>query len=156
MKSLEERILRKNQHKLYLIILSIVFFVIATYTTIWEINYYINFGGLKKTTATVVAHEYENDLKYDVISYDVDNVTYRKTTTYLSKNEINDKITIYYDEDNPAFGVVYSLDYRRIAYPIITVSLIFVTVGLIVVYNVAYRDIILKEKLKKLENKVKK
>ena len=124
---------RKNQYKLLIAILMIVFLSIICYTICWEINYYSKYNHFKKVTAEVVAYEIDGDKKYDVLEYVVDSSYYQNVTSYQSKNKIGDKISIYYDINNP-LGVIYSRDYRRYVLPIICVLLGIVCSSFVIIY----------------------
>lgn len=129
--------LRKNQYKLLIAILMIVFLSIVGYTVYWEINYYSKYNHFKKVTAEVVAYEVDGDKKYDVLEYVVNSSYYQNITSYESKNKIGDKISIYYDTNNP-LGVIYSRDYRRYVLPIICVLLGVVCSSFVVIYKKSF------------------
>lgn len=129
--------LRKNQYKLLIAILMIVFLSIVGYTVYWEINYYSKYNHFKKVTAEVVAYEVNGDKKYDVLEYVVNSSYYQNITSYESKNKIGDKISIYYDTNNP-LGVIYSRDYRRYVLPIICVLLGAVCSSFVVIYKKSF------------------
>lgn len=133
MKDSSEQDLRKSQYKLIISLLLIIFVAILVYTIIWEVNYQNKYGFFQKTTAEVVDHEVIDNQIYDVIEYTVDSVDYRKTTSYVSKNNVGDKITIYYDESSP-IGVIYNQDNRVIILPIITITFGVVCVCLVITY----------------------
>lgn len=115
------RELKKKQYLLYVCIMIFFFLVMFTYTLVWCIQYNKNYGFFVKTEATVVEHNSEEGKMYDVLEYEVDNVIIHNTSSYISKNNIGDKITIYYDSNNPS-GFITKLDNRRIVLPIITAS----------------------------------
>lgn len=143
--------LKKSQYRLIIYLSILVFCVLLIYTIIWEVNYNNKYGYFIKTEAIVIEYEYDGNLKYDVLEYfDKNNVLCRKTTTYQSKNEIGDKITIYYDENNSSSGVIYSIDSKTYLLPIITILFGLTSIGIIVMYFVLF-----KSKLKK-GNKSKK
>lgn len=129
--------LRKNQYKLLIAILMIVFLSIVGYTVYWEINYYSKYNHFKKVTAEVVAYEVDGDKKYDVLEYVVNSSYYQNITSYESKNKIGDKISIYYDTNNP-LGVIYSRDYRRYVLPIICVLLGAVCSSFVLIYKKSF------------------
>ncbi len=129
--------LRKNQYKLLIAILMIVFLSIVGYTVYWEINYYSKYNHFKKVTAEVVAYEVDGDKKYDVLEYVVNSSYYQNITSYESKNKIGDKISIYYDTNNP-LGVIYSRDYRRYVLPIICVLLGTVCSSFVLIYKKSF------------------
>lgn len=129
--------LRKNQYKLLIAILMIVFLSIVGYTVYWEINYYSKYNHFKKVTAEVVAYEVNGDKKYDVLEYVVNSSYYQNITSYESKNKIGDKISIYYDTNNP-LGVIYSRDYRRYVLPIICVLLGAVCSSFVLIYKKSF------------------
>lgn len=115
------RELKKKQYLLYVCIMIFFFLVMFTYTLVWCIQYNKTYGFFVKTEATVVEHNSEEGKMYDVLEYEVDNVVIHNTSSYISKNNIGDKITIYYDSNNPS-GFITKLDNRRIVLPIITAS----------------------------------
>lgn len=111
--------LKKKQYLMYIVIMLVLFVVMLTYTVVWCFDYNKRYGFFVKTEAVVVEHVTESGKLYDVLEYDVDGVVLLNKTSYISQNNIGDKITIYYDENNPS-GFVTKLDGRRIALPIIT------------------------------------
>ena len=133
----QEKEVRRKQYKLLLTIMTILFLGILCYTIIWQINYYTKYNHFEKVSAQVVEHEIIGEEVYDVLQYNVDGVEYRKTTSYISKNEIGDKVTIYYDTNSP-IGVIYSLDYRRYALPIISAMIGAVCLAFYVIYFISY------------------
>lgn len=154
MQGINEKDIRKNQYKLYLIVFAIVVCFLIIYTIIWEINYYRDYGYFKKTSAEVVDHEKDGELLYDIIVYEVNNVYYKKTTSYISKNEINDIITIYYDENNP-IGVIYNLDYRRIVLPLLCGGLVIILTTLSIMYIFNFNTMQNKKNYKKKQKNKK-
>ena len=104
---------------MYIVIMLVLFVVMLTYTIIWCFDYEKRYGFFVKTEAVVVEHSTDAGKLYDVLEYTVDGVVLLNTTSYLSRNNIGDKVTIYYDENNPS-GFVTKLDGRRVALPIIT------------------------------------
>ena len=133
----QEKEVRRRQSKLLLTIMTLLFLGILGYTIIWQINYYTKYNHFEKVTAEVVDHEIDGEVVYDVLQYNVDGVEYRKITSYISKNEIGDKITIYYDINSP-IGVIYSLDYRRYVLPIISAMFGAVCVAFYIIYFISY------------------
>ena len=128
---------RKSQYKLLLNLLLIIFLAITAYTIFWEVRYIIRYNHFQKVEAEVVDHEIDGENVYDVLEYFVDGVEYRKTTSYQSKNEIGDVIVVYYDIQSPV-GVIYSLDYRRYALPIITVMMGAVYLSFYFMYKISF------------------
>lgn len=128
--------IRKSQHKLILCLILFVFLVMLGYTIIWEIDYYKRYGFFTKTTANVIEHETIEGNEYDVIEYTVNGVEFHKTTEYLSKNEVGDKIIIYYDETNP-IGVIYSIDIKTWLLPVLT-SVFGVAIILLIILYINY------------------
>ncbi|MBE5738272.1 MAG: hypothetical protein E7354_00855 [Clostridiales bacterium] len=129
--------LKKRQYLLYVIIMLVLLAVMLVYTIVWCINYKRDYGFFIKTEAVVVEHKTEEGKMYDVLEYYVDDVVFLNTSSYLSKNNIGDKITIYYDETNPS-GFITKLDSRRIALPIITTAYGVVSAVLTVMYFMTY------------------
>ena len=128
-----ERELRLKQLRLILIIMLVIFVAMLSYTIYWCADYKNKYGFFVETQAKVTEHvEIANDM-YDVLEYDVKGVTFKKTTTYFSKNKVGDVITIYYDKNNPT-GVIYSLDNNRIILPTISLAFGVVVTALIVLY----------------------
>lgn len=125
--------LRKKQVQLILIILAFLSILFISYTVYWEIDYNKKYGYFKSINAEVVDHNVIDELEYDVLEYDVGGITYLHTTSYISKNHIEDKITIYYDANNPN-GVIYSLDSRRIVLPILSALFLLASIGVYVFY----------------------
>lgn len=113
------------------------FLVMLTYTLVWCIQYNNKYGFFVKTEATVVEHNSEGGKMYDVLEYEVDNVVIHNTSSYISKNNIGDKITIYYDRNNPS-GFITKLDNRRIALPIVTASYGVVCASLSIMFFTTY------------------
>lgn len=132
-----EKEARRKQYKLFLIVLTLLFLGILCYTIIWQVNYYTKYNHFEKVTAEVIDHEIDGEDVYDILQYYVDGVEYQKTTNYLSKNEIGDKITIYYDVNSP-IGVIYSLDYRRYVLPIISAIMGAVSIAFYIIYFITY------------------
>lgn len=128
-----ERELRIKQLRLLLIVLLVIFVAMLSYTIFWCTSYNRNYGFFEKTTAEVIEHVEIKDEYYDVLEYTVDGNIFHKTTSYPSKNNIGDVITIYYDTNNP-IGVIYSLDNKRIILPVISAIFGVGVVALIVVY----------------------
>jgi len=125
--------IRKGQFKLLLFLLSAIFLIMLVITIIFEINYYNKYGFFKRTTAEVTAHEEIDGVLHDVLEYDAFGVTYIITAERESQNNVGDKFTIYFDENNP-IGIIYSLDYRRVMLPTITLIVQFIDVVLILYY----------------------
>ena len=133
MQDLYEKELRIKQLRLILCVMFVIFLFMFVYTLYFVVDYNKEYGFFKKTTAEVVEHKKIENYTYDVINYSVDGNEYVITTEYFSKNEIGDKIKIYYDVNNP-IGIIYSLDSRRIVLPIIASLFFCVYVALLVVY----------------------
>lgn len=133
----EERYARKSQYKLLLTLLTVVFLIIAGYTIFWEVRYLIKYNHFQGVEAEVIEHEIDGENTYDVITYSVDGVEYETTTKYQSKNEIGDKIIVYYDTNSP-IGVIYSLDYRRYVLPIISILVGGVYLYFLILYKKSY------------------
>lgn len=131
------RELKKKQYLLYIIIMLVLFVVMLVYTVVWCVNYNKKYGFFVKTTATVVEHNSDEGKLYDVLEYYVDGVVVLNTTSYLSRNEIGDKITIYYDSTNPT-GFVTKLDSRRIVLPVITTIYGVASAALTIMYFTTY------------------
>ena len=130
--------IRKSQHKLILCLVFFVFIVMLGYTIIWEIDYHNRYGYFVKTTANIIDYEIIEGNTYDVIEYTINNVEYQKTTEYLSKNKVGDRITIYYDKNNP-IGVIYSIDIKTWLLPTITSVFGVVTISLTILYINYYK-----------------
>lgn len=128
---------RQSQHKLLLTILFIFLLIVVAYTTFWEIRYYTKYNHFQKVEAQVVSHVEKDGKTYDELRYFVDGIEYYKETSYESKNEIDDTVIVYYDVDSP-IGIIYSLDYRRYAYPIISIMLCAVWVSFFIMYKISY------------------
>ena len=133
-----EKDLRINQLKLITLVMLAIFIAIVTYTVYWFIDYNRHYGFFQKTEAEVVEQVELEGVTFDVLFYEIDGIEYKVTSDMKSKNDVGDIITIYYDEDNP-LGIIYSLDNRRIALPIITVCFGVCCVALIVTYILIYR-----------------
>lgn len=125
--------LRKKQVRLIIIVLAFLSVVFIGFTIYWEIDYKKKFGYFSKVKAEVVDHAVVDNIEYDVLEYDVGENTYRHTTSYKSKNHIEDVITIYYDKNNPT-GVIYKLDGKRISLPIISSLFMMTSIGVYVFY----------------------
>ena len=134
-----EKDLRINQLKLISILFLVVFVFMLVYTIYFMIDYNKHYGFFIKTNAEVIEHKEIDNKIYDVLSFEIDNNVYKVTTDYVSKNDVGDVVTIYYDETNP-LGIVYSLDNRRIVLPILTTSFGVLSIGLFVVYLLIYRS----------------
>lgn len=133
----ELKVLRKRQYRFFLIILTMVFLVVLGYTIYWEVDYHSKYN-FKKVTAKVIEHVVEGDNVYDKIFYTVNGNGYEKTVTdYTSKNDINDEIIVYYDNDKPN-GIIYSLDNRRYLLPIVSVMIGAVTLTFVIMYKMSY------------------
>lgn len=146
-----ERELRLKQLRLILIIMLVIFVAMLSYTIYWCADYKEKYGFFVETQAVVDSHvEIAGDM-YDVLKYDVNNVTFKKTTTYFSKNDVGDEITIYYDKNNPS-GVIYSLDINRIILPVISLVFGVVVTALIVIYYL----LVIGDKKKKVKHNKKK
>ena len=131
------RELKKRQYLMYIVIMLVLFVVMLTYTIIWCFDYEKRYGFFVKTEAVVVEHSTDAGKLYDVLEYTVDGVVLLNTTSYLSRNNIGDKVTIYYDENNPS-GFVTKLDGRRVALPIITSVYGVVSMILTIMYYSVY------------------
>ncbi len=131
------RELKKKQYLMYIIIMLVLFVVMLTYTIIWCFDYEKRYGFFVKTEAVVVGHSTDAGKLYDVLEYTVDDVVLLNTTSYLSRNNVGDKVTIYYDENNPS-GFVTKLDGRRVALPIITSVYGIASMVLTIMYYSAY------------------
>lgn len=137
-----ERELRLGQLRLVLIVMTVVFVAILSYTIAWQCNYNEKYGFFKKCQAKVVeqVRDDEGELRDVLLYFDDDGVEYRLTADYDSNKQVGDKITIYYDENNP-FGVIYSLDGKRIWLPVLT-SLFGVGCGVLcVIYILSYKNV---------------
>ncbi len=128
--------LRKSQNQLIVGMFGLLFVVMLVFTTLWVTKYNRDIADFARAEATIVDHAVD-DYVYDIIEFEVKNVIYRKTTPYISRNSVNDKIVVYYDTKNPT-TVIYGLDARRIWLPIITVVFGMAFVGLIVLHFVTY------------------
>lgn len=115
----------------------IIFLIVLGYTIYWEINYYTKYNHFEKVSAEVIGHDTENGVTYDVLQYFVNGSDYQSTTPYSSRNEIGDKITVYFDKDNP-MGIIYSRDYRRYVLPIISILMGAVFVSFCVIYKISF------------------
>lgn len=142
----EEKELRLNQLRLIVIVMSLIFAFMLVYTCYFIIDYKDKYGFFEKATAEVIEHQEINGKEYDLLSYKVDGNEFRITTEYESKNNIGEKITIYYDTNNP-LGVVYSLDSRRVLLPILTSVFAVANIALIVMYILIRKGIIGKNKV---------
>lgn len=150
----EEKELRLNQLKLIVLVVTLIFAFMLIYTIYWLVDYNKQYGFFEKTTAVVVEHQEIDGKKYDLLSFDVDGNEYRVTTKYESKNDIGDRVKIFYDKNYPV-GVIYSLDSRRVWLPILSSIFGMANVGLIVVYILVRKDVIKPTKSKSTRHKVK-
>lgn len=132
-----EKTSRKSQYRLMISIVFVFFLMVLGYTIFWEIRYYTKYNHFQKVEAVVVSQEVEDGKTYDVLKYIVDGDEYQKVTDYESKNNIGDKVIVYYDINSPV-GVIYSLDYRRYALPIITIMFFAVWLSLYIIYRITY------------------
>ncbi len=132
-----EKTSRKSQYRLMIGIVFVFFLMVFGYTVFWEIRYYTKYNHFQKVEAVVVSQEVEDGKTYDVLKYIVDGNEYQKLTDYESKNNIGDKVIVYYDINSP-IGVIYSLDYRRYALPIITIMFFAVWLSLYIIYRITY------------------
>lgn len=141
-----EKTSRKSQYRLMIGIVFVFFLMVLGYTIFWEIRYYTKYNHFQKVEAVVVSQEIEDGKTYDVLKYIVDGDEYQKVTDYESKNNIGDKVIVYYDINSPV-GVIYSLDYRRYALPIITIMFFAVWLSLYIIYRITYPKV--KTKVRK-------
>lgn len=141
-----EKTSRKSQYRLMISIVFVFFLMVLGYTIFWEIRYYTKYNHFQKVEAVVVSQEIEDGKTYDVLKYIVDGDEYQKVTDYESKNNIGDKVIVYYDINSPV-GVIYSLDYRRYALPIITIMFFAVWLSLYIIYRITYPKV--KTKVRK-------
>lgn len=125
--------LRKRQVQLIIMVLAFLSLIFISYTIYWEIDYNKKFGYFVKIQAEVVNHTVVENIEYDVLEYSVEGITYRHTTSYKSKNHIEDKINIYYDKYNPS-GVIYSIDIKKVGLPIISSLFLISSIGVCVFY----------------------
>lgn len=132
-----EREQKKKQYRLLLAILLLIFLVVLGYTIYWEVRYYTYYNHFEKTTAEVVGHEIKSGQKRDVLQYYVNGSDYKSTTPYESKNEIGDKIIVYFDVDNP-MGIIFSRDYRRYVLPILSAMFGAVFVCFCFLYKISF------------------
>jgi len=145
-----ERDLRIKQLRLIVFVILVIFVVMLVYTIYWLIDYNKHFGFFVKTDAKVIEHADIEGVQYDVLSYKINGIEYKVTSDIKSTNDVGDEITIYYDKDNP-LGIIYSLDGRRIALPIIACCFGIVSIALVVVYVLIDRA----NKLDKLKSSYK-
>lgn len=135
-----EKELRLGQLRIIIVIMIILFAVLLSYTIYWSVDYNKKYGYFEKTSAEVVSQEVKYGVLRDIISYEVNGVEYKLTADYVSKNEIGDTITIYYDINNP-FGVIYSIDIRKTLLPVLTSLFGTGCVVLCVIYGLTKKDI---------------
>lgn len=116
----DERELRLGQLRLIVIIMIAIFVAILSYTIWWSCDYNEKYGFFKKCTAEVVkrTEDDEGTVQNILMYYDENGVEYRLTVDNADY-DICDKVTIYYDRNNP-LGIVYRLDSKRIWLPILT------------------------------------
>lgn len=138
-----EKELRLNQLRLIVIVSTLIFAFMLIYTIYWTIDYNKEYGFFEKKEAVVIEHQEIDDKTYDLLSYIVDDNEFRITTEYESKNDIGDKVTIYYDENYP-LGVVYSLDSRRFVLPILSSIFGVANISLIVLYFLIRKSVLSK------------
>lgn len=138
-----EKELRLNQLRLIVIVSTLIFAFMLVYTIYWIIDYNREYGFFDKKEAVVIEHQEIDGKTYDLLSYIVDNNEFRITTEYESKNNVGDKVTIYYDENYP-LGVVYSLDNRRIVLPVLSSIFGVANVSLIVLYFLIRKGVLSK------------
>ncbi len=129
--------LKKKQYLLYIIILLVLLVAMLTYTLVFCISHNKEYSFFKGVEAEVISHDTIDGVVYDVVEYSVDGVVYRNTTSVISKNDIGDIVTIYYDENNP-IGIVTKLDSKRWILPTITLIYGVATASLTVLYFVNY------------------
>ncbi|MBE5757481.1 MAG: hypothetical protein E7345_00935 [Clostridiales bacterium] len=134
----ETQKLRQNQFKLILIILAMMSVLFIAFTIYWEIDYNNKYGYFKKVRAEVVDHVVVDNIEYDVLQYSVRDVVYKHTTEYESKNHIEDKLNVFYDENDPS-GIVYKLDNTRILLPVISVLFVLVSSSVYIIYFYIFR-----------------
>ena len=139
--------LRKKQMQLVLGVLIALVALFISFTIYWEIDYSKKYGYFVKTTATVVDHVVVNNIEYDVLEYEAEGITYNHTSSYKSKNHIEDRISIYYDENNPS-GVIYKLDSKRILLPLISGLFLIATIG----FYIFYYFVFVRSEKNKLKN----
>lgn len=142
----DEQELRAGQLRIIIVIMVVLLVALLSYTIIWSTNYNKTYGFFKKTIAEVVEQSESDGVVKDVLLYEVDGVEYRLTGDYNSKNEIGDKVKIYYDKNNP-LGVVYKLDSNRVLLPVLTSLFGVGCIILMVVYILIIKDISDKKKL---------
>ena len=142
----EEKELRLNQLRLIVIVMSLIFAFMLVYTCYFIIDYKDKYGFFEKATAEIIEHQEIDGKEFDLLSYKVDGIEFRITTEYESKNDIGEKITIYYDTNNP-LGVVYSLDSRRILLPLLTSIFAAANIALVVMYILIRKGVIGKNKV---------
>ena len=133
MKGDTEQQLRINQLRMIVVIMVVLFVTILGYTIYWSIDYNRKYNFFRKAEAEVVSHIDEEGVIRDVLMFKVDGIEYRVTASYESKNDIGDNVVIYYDKNNP-IGIIYSLDNKRIIFPVLSGLFGTGCVALIVVY----------------------
>lgn len=153
-----EKELRLKQLRLVVTLMTLIFLFILVYTIIWTVDYNKYCKDFIRTEAEVVEYKNVDGKQKEVIQYEVDGNVLNLTTEYDAKNAIGEIITIYYDKNNPLYGVVFELDSRRIVLPILATAFGCVCAGLIVVYIIICKSNIIKEthvqkSLKKKKNK---
>ena len=93
----EERKLRLKQLRLILIIMLCVFVAMLSYTIYWCVDYNNQYSDYQQVESEVIQHVIIDDVKYDMLEYQIDDRVYnRHTTKYPSKNDIGDIVTIYF------------------------------------------------------------
>ena len=95
----EEKELRLNQLKLIVLVTTLIFAFMLVYTIYWLVDYNKQYGFFEKTIAKVVEHQEIDGADYDLLSFVVDGNEYRVTTEYESKNDIGDKVKVFYDKN---------------------------------------------------------
>lgn len=138
--------LRLGQLRTILIVMFVIFVTILSYTIYWLIDYEKQYGFFEKTKAEVIEQSIEDGITRDILRYNVNGVEYRILADYVSDNEVGDVIKIYYDKNNP-IGIIYSLDIKRIAYPLLTALFGVGCISLTIVY------ILMKKSFKLRHNK---
>ena len=128
-----EQQLRLKQLRMIVVLMVVIFVAILGYTIFWIVDYNQKYGFFVKTEAEVVSQIKENGVTNDVVKFSVDNVEYQVIADYNSKNEVGDKIIIYYDKNNP-IGIIESLNNNRIVLPVLTGIFGVLCIALIVVY----------------------
>jgi len=127
---------KKKQYRMLLIVSMLLFMVILLFSIFWNVNYNKKYSYFVAIDAVVVGYDDSSGEQYAVISYCVDAVEYQKTTNKTGLDK-GDKITIFYDENDPV-GFIYNRDIKYYVLPIISALFGVVNLMLFVLYYVTY------------------